>query len=338
MTRSKNSHRVNQRLEYAKEIESKIRTWSMGEVFRLSTVHLALFLMAPMSVFRPGRILSPVDQDEEFLHLGLTTFPPLIRHFLEQSLRSQRRNDDPVNQSEKNLCLQRDQNLCTLTGDSNPKVCHILPLSWGNSKAAMKKTLLLRPAINALMGTDWMRKNHKHIADADRVWNMFCLNEKLCELWARGSCAFKGIRVQHLSHRESIVVLEFHWMPKLEDTKPMVHVNLVGRQNDWTKMANAMHQLHASKLPATETEAQSGLSIPSGKRIDIRMARREAAAFKAMIDLQWACNTAAALSGVASPKMLHEYEPYWWRCDEPYWYKCEEGIKFNVLSWLDSID
>ncbi|RSL87909.1 hypothetical protein CEP52_015374 [Fusarium oligoseptatum] len=314
MTRSKNSHRVNQRLEYAKEIESKIRTWSMGEVFRLSTVHLALFLMAPMSVFRPGRILSPVDQDEEFLHLGLTTFPPLIRHFLEQSLISQRRNDDPVNQSEKNLCLQRDQKRLRLDRRFQPQ------------------------AINALMGTDWMRKHHKHIADADRVWNMLCLNEKLCELWARGSCAFKGIRVQHLSHRESIVVLEFHWMPELEDTKPMVHANLVGRQNDWTKMTTAMHQLHASKLPATEAEAQSGLSIPSGKRIDIRMARREAAAFKAMIDLQWACNTAAALSGVASPKMLHEYEPYWWRCDEPYWYKCEEGIKFNVLSWLDSID
>ncbi|RSL72284.1 hypothetical protein CEP54_000956 [Fusarium duplospermum] len=316
MTRSKNSQRVNQRLEYAKEIESKIRTWTMGEVFRLSTVHLSLFLMAPMSVFQPGRILSPVDQEEEFSHLGLTTFPPLIRHFSEQSLISQRRNDDP-NPSEKNLCLQRDRNVCVLTGDSNPKVCHILPLSWGNSKAAMKKTLLLRPAINALMGTDWMHQHHKHIADADRVWNMLCLNEKLHELWARGSCAFKGIRVQHLSHRESIVVLEFHWMPELKDTKPM---------------------LHASKLPATECEARSGLSIPSGKRIDIRMARREAANFKAMIDLQWACITAAALSGVASPRMLHEYEPYWWRCDEPYWYKCEEGLKFNVLSWLDNID
>ncbi|KAM6524724.1 hypothetical protein FALCPG4_010328 [Fusarium falciforme] len=338
MTRSNHLHRANQRLEYAKEIESKIRAWSMGEFFRLSTVHLALFMMAPMSVFQPGRILSPVDQTEEFLHLGVTTFPPLIRHFLEQSLISQSRNDDPVNQSEKSLCLQRDGNVCVFTRDPNPRVCHILPLSWGNSKAAMKRTLLLRPAINAMMGTDWMHQHDKHIGDADRVWNMLCLNEKLHELWARGSCAFKGIRVQHLNHRESVVVLEFHWMPKLENTKPMVHANLEGRQNDWTKMANAMHQLHASKVPAATTEVQTGLSIPWGKRIDIRIARREAAKFKAMIDLQWACITAAALSGVASPRMLHEYEPYWWRCDEPYWYKCEEGMRFNVLSWLDKLD
>ncbi|KAL6364825.1 hypothetical protein LRP88_00798 [Fusarium phalaenopsidis] len=260
MTRSKHLHRADKRLEYAKEIESKIRTWSMGEFFRLSTVHLALFMMAPMSVFQPGRILSPVGQTEEFLHLGVTTFPPLIRHFLEQSLIPQSRNDDPVNQLEKSLCLQRDGDVCVFTGDPNPR----------------------------------------------------------------------GIRVQHLNHRESVVVLEFHWMPKLENTKPMVHAELGGKKNDWTKMANTMHQLHASKLPAATTKAQQGLSIPSGKRIDIRMARTEAANFKAMIDLQWACITAAALSGVASPRMLHEYEPYWWKCDE--------GMRLNVLSWLDNID
>lgn len=80
MPRSTHPQRVDQRLEYAKEIESKIRAWTMGEFFRLSIVHLALLLMAPTSVFQPGRILSPVDQTEEFLHLGLTTFPPLIRH------------------------------------------------------------------------------------------------------------------------------------------------------------------------------------------------------------------------------------------------------------------
>ncbi|KAI8667448.1 HNHc domain-containing protein [Fusarium sp. Ph1] len=311
MTRSKHLHRADKRLEYAKEIESKIRTWSMGEFFRLSTVHLALFMMAPMSVFQPGRILSPVGQTEEFLHLGVTTFPPLIRHFLEQSLIPQSRNDDPVNQFEKSLCLQRDGDVCVFTGDPNPRVCHVLPPSWGNNKAAMKKTVVATLATR-------------------RVWNTLCLNEKVHELWARGSCAFKGIRVQHLNHRESVVVLEFHWMPKLENTKPMVHAELGGKKNDWTKMANTMHQLHASKLPAATTKAQQGLSIPSGKRIDIRMARTEAANFKAMIDLQWACITAAALSGVASPRMLHEYEPYWWKCDE--------GMRLNVLSWLDNID
>lgn len=257
---------------------------------------------------------------------------------LEQSLISQSRNDDPVNQTERSLSLQRDGNVCVFTGDPNPRVCHILPLSWGKTKAAMKKTLLLRPAINAMMGTDWMRRHEKHIDDADRVWNMLCLNPKLHELWARGSCAFKGIRVQHLSHCESVVVLEFHWMPKLENTKPMVHANLQGRKNDWTKMANAMHKLHASQFLATDAEAESRLSISSGKRIEIHMARREAANFKAMIDLQWACITSAALSGVASPRMLHDYEPYWWRSDDPYWYRCEEGMMFNVLSWLDKID
>ncbi|KAL2682501.1 hypothetical protein Neosp_006953 [[Neocosmospora] mangrovei] len=338
MARSKNLHRANQRLEYAKEIESKIRTWTVGEFFRLSTIHLALLMMAPMSVFKPGRILSPADQTEEFLHLSLTTFPPLVRHFLEQSLVSQSRNDDPANQPEKSLCLQRDENVCIFTGKPNPRVCHILPPSWGNSKAAMKKTLLLRPAINALMGSDWMHQHDKHIRDADRVWNMLCLNEKLHELWAGGSCAFKGIRVQHLSHRESVVVLEFHWMPKLDETKPMVHAELGGKKNDWTKMVHVMNQLQASKSPAAANNAPPGLSIPSGKRIDIRMARRDAASFKAMIDLQWACISAAALSGAASPGMLHEYEPYWWRDDEAYWWQCEEGKRFSVLSWLDKID
>ncbi|KAJ4317704.1 hypothetical protein N0V84_007223 [Fusarium piperis] len=326
MTRSKHSQRVNQRLEYAKEIEAKIRTWCMGEFFRLSTVHLALFLMAPMSVFQPGRILSPADQTEEFLHLGLTAFPPLIRHFLEQSLVSQRYNGG-FNQPESDLCLQRDGNACILTGEPEPKICYILPLSWGDSQAAMKKTLLLRPAINALMGPGWMQQHQQHIGNSDRVWNMLCLSEKLQDLWKRGSCAFKGIRIQPVSRHESVVVLEFHWMPEQDKVKPLVHAKLEGRQSDWTKMANTIHKLSTSELPATD--AQSELSIPSGKRIEVRMRRRDAANFKAMIDLQWACIAAAALSGATSPGMLHEYEPYWWRCDE--------GVKFNVLSWLDNI-
>lgn len=247
---------------------------------------------------------------------------------MEQSLISQSYSGDSLNQSQKSLCLRRDGSVCILTGEPNPKICHILPLSWGDSQEAIKKTLLLRPAINTLMGAGWMQQHQQHIGDCDRVWNMLCLGEKLREMWKRGSCAFKAVKIQHVNRSQSAVVLEFHWMPEQKKTKPMVHANLEGKQNDWTKMANVMHRLNTCSLSITA--AQSELSIPSGKRIEVQMRRREAFNFKAMIDLQWACITAAALSGATSPRMLHEYEPYWWRCDE--------GTKVDVLSWLDNID
>ncbi|KAM0428192.1 hypothetical protein ACHAPT_007093 [Fusarium lateritium] len=129
MARSKRVNQDAKRLEYAKEIESKIRAWSPGELFRLSMVHLAFFLVAPLSVFKPRQILSPLDQTEEFLLLGLTTVPPLIRHFLEQLPVSRDNNGNAISQAERNKCRERDGDACVWTGNANPRVCHILPLS-----------------------------------------------------------------------------------------------------------------------------------------------------------------------------------------------------------------
>ncbi|KAM0428191.1 hypothetical protein ACHAPT_007092 [Fusarium lateritium] len=178
------------------------------------------------------------------------------------------------------------------------------------------------------MEPSWMEQHSSYLGDMNRLWNMLCLTEHLQELWARGCCAFKGIEIRPVSRHESVIILEFHWMPQQTSVKPLLHANVEGKCNDWTKMAKTMSQLNASKLPAADT--YSGLPIESGKRIDIRMGRREALQFKGMIDLQWACITVASLSGAVSPGLLHQYEPYLWIHDTT--------RKAKILSWLEDID
>ncbi|KAI8723860.1 HNHc domain-containing protein [Fusarium sp. LHS14.1] len=67
------------RTEYALKIQNDIQR--QVKDFRLSNVHLAMFAIAPLSIFQPGGTLGDANPTR-VVHQYLETFPPLVKHFL----------------------------------------------------------------------------------------------------------------------------------------------------------------------------------------------------------------------------------------------------------------
>ncbi|KAI8680042.1 HNHc domain-containing protein [Fusarium keratoplasticum] len=71
---------VTIRTEYALKIQKRIQRMPWGKDFRLNNVHLAMFAIAPLSIFRNGMLSDGVTAS--VVHQLLEALPPLIKHFL----------------------------------------------------------------------------------------------------------------------------------------------------------------------------------------------------------------------------------------------------------------
>ncbi|UPL01721.1 hypothetical protein LCI18_012655 [Fusarium solani-melongenae] len=186
---------------------------------------------------------------------------------------------------EERKCSQRDGNVCVLIGTSRPWVGHIVPYAWNDTLANIQKTEKVSQHIQAFFGS------------SDKVWNMLCLNITDYGMWRSAKLGFKGLGIRPTSQGESVVILQFHWMPR-PDMDPTKGMSLQGQNNDFDKMVECAKSLHSDGDSNLIHELPQ-LSIPSGRLIHVPMPNSEAVHFKAMIDLQWAMVVVAAFCGTA---------------------------------------
>ncbi|KAJ4211407.1 hypothetical protein NW759_012607 [Fusarium solani] len=214
---------------------------------------------------------------------------------------------------EERKCSERDGNVCVFTGTSKPWVDHIVPFAWNDTLANIQKTEKVFQHIQAFFGKDWLLRyrpyllNPQQLGGSDKVWNMLCINLSNSCWWRSAKFGFKCLGIRSTTQGESVVILQFHWMPR-RNMDPTKGISLQGQNNDSDKMVECARSFHSDGGSNLIHELPE-LSIPSGHLIHVPMPNSEAVHFKTMIDLQWAMLVVAAFCGAAdAPQLLPDHE------------------------------
>ncbi|KAF4980200.1 hypothetical protein FZEAL_3736 [Fusarium zealandicum] len=183
------------------------------------------------------------------------------RASLSQSERSKGRDD-----VEKDKCLGLDNNMCVVTGQPHPHVCHIVPFAW-NKKASNKDTTTrFLPLMDLYLGLPREDATREalglltlDLGSSDRVWNMICLNPALYDWWRRGYFAFKylGAAPSANAPETSLIKLQFVWMPRyIRQGTAKQPVNLDQQKEPTTRIEAALTHRHGeqSRLCSAELD------------------------------------------------------------------------------------
>ncbi|EHK23923.1 uncharacterized protein TRIVIDRAFT_67567 [Trichoderma virens Gv29-8] len=218
---------------------------------------------------------------------------------------------------ERTKCRARDTHTCILTQSTLPdvSVCHFLPFSIGATEENMayfKKCGFLMYAFS--FGTD-QYETARTMAEQrgwlDKAWNMVCLDRQLRAWWAEGYFALKYLETIQKSEIESIVQIQFYWMPRngLDYGRECsIHQDVVER----------MLCTAPGRDGFTGGTTKSGQSLETGQIFEIIVSPEEAPKMRLVIDTQWAMIRLAALSGAVGhmDRLDKEYIDPWDEDDE----------------------
>ncbi|KJR86291.1 uncharacterized protein SPSK_02643 [Sporothrix schenckii 1099-18] len=221
------------------------------------------------------------------------------------------------NEHEKKMCLERDQNKCIFTNDTNPEVCHIVPFAFNSTTTNLRAyttnfcctmAALFIDQEDALAGNGLVASG---LGCSDKSWNMLCIDASLHAAWSRLQWAIECIGIEPYSG--------FHWMPlRRGDADPDKRVSLEPGTSDYRGMMDRMciavpesSEGHrpgsASQMPST-TMQQHDLQPPfSGQEFRVvHNTREDAEKMQRMVNIQWCCVRLAAMSGAAGPDDLDD--------------------------------
>lgn len=207
--------------------------------------------------------------------------------------------------SEAWKCAKRDGNACLMIGTGKPWVCHVVPYTWNNNQANVRKTKEVIWYLQAFFSQDWLLRYSPYLlaerfpGGSDKAWNSLCLQIDNYIWWkCDARFGFKCLDIRSTTNDgKSVVILQLNWMPR-RAINPAKLMSLQGQDNDFDKMVECAKSFHQHGSPPSIHDL-SGFSIPSGHLIHVPMSISEAIDFKAMIDLQWAMIVVAAFCGAA---------------------------------------
>lgn len=223
-----------------------------------------------------------------------------------------------------------DSNRCLVTGMRDPDGCHIMPFTTNDRPSYLKKVRSFSAVIATCFGLG--RGGERAAArqplfaglgSSDKVFNILSLTPTLHRFWSRAYCAFKWHGLSKVDGEETYVLLQFHWMPRsshvngaryidLDDqTDPECNRSIIGGlSHHYGPDGNS----HCSTEECANCKGTHGCSIVnvehghplrSGHLFTVKRPTATIDSFQQMINLQWAINRAAALSGAAlAPELL----------------------------------
>ncbi|UZP34930.1 hypothetical protein NXS19_002746 [Fusarium pseudograminearum] len=203
----------------------------------------------------------------------------------------------PVHPSEeqKTLCLERDGRKCVLTGESNTRVFHFIPITWNDTVEHNNATGILKQASVELADVDL-------VDDPGEI-----CSEHLYDHLVKGLCAFKFMRCTKLGHGKASVKLKFYWMPKLPTRSNFDLGDGANLNSGHSQFRHEVFELfkridayywHGCPTRFEET-FRMGQTIASGHQVDIRMSEEDAEKFESVVKVHWACVLFTALCGAA---------------------------------------
>ncbi|OBS28316.1 hypothetical protein FPOA_02257 [Fusarium poae] len=209
-------------------------------------------------------------------------------------------------------CRARDANVCVITGTPNPSVFWFIPKGWNDSATHNNATGNFLSGCVNLTRINLMDKLHSatELGKTHEVWNMICVDKRLCGFLMEGLCAFKFMGRERLNSETVEVRLQFFWMPELPARFHQPIDLEEGSKKDNTfnykKVALYPELKDFSDRPCFPMEnckkrswPQDFSSLPSGLEVSIRMPEQESERFESVVKIHWACVTFTALCGGA---------------------------------------
>ncbi|KAF9776519.1 hypothetical protein IL306_005271 [Fusarium sp. DS 682] len=344
---------ISKRHEYAEQLEDQARTYSTHGDFHLSAQHVAAILTMDIQKFAPGKNLSmePCEYDgrhwEDMIHMlgrnavdfasyalkpdaELEDEPSLSEGSVDSSDLEPEEvverytrtiptlEDHVLDQAEGLKCRERDGNVCIVTGNSNPRTCHIIPFTWNDTKEHNNRTRDVKQGAHFLLFISMeldarFINNPFELGGSDKAWNQICLDPELYGWWAKGYCAFKYEGAQPIGEEMMMVTLQFQWMPQVKKgPQRVMKIHSDRSDKDWKYLVRELDTFHAQGHPAPtvggttlRATTKTGEPLRSGHLIHVKLSKDDAERFEIVITFQWYCILFTALSGAAgNPEML----------------------------------
>ncbi|KAF4981530.1 hypothetical protein FZEAL_2679 [Fusarium zealandicum] len=222
---------LDKRIECSKSLEAYIRSSCVTHDFRLRTEHIVALMAVSLRKSSQGPTVTADANNQQSIACPSTVSDHNNDVQTEENTSTDYDSDSNTSSSIKRIekhylddaerakCLQRDGNVCVVTGAPEPGVYHIAPFTWNDTQAHIRKTRKLASGRGLIHEGDFLTRavyldDPNHQGSSDKTWNMICLDPQLYSWWANGYCAFKCLGVESAGSDEVNVTLEFRWMPQ----------------------------------------------------------------------------------------------------------------------------
>lgn len=198
--------------------------------------------------------------------------------------------------------------MCIFTKTAHPEVCHIIPFAINAKQANITIFQQLHSSSAGLLGKETAMHLNALVTGApgssDKSWNMLCLHPLLHSFWGKCLFAIKCLGIIPSDDKNSIVQLQFHWMPRN-----------IQRHNDLIQppCKDAVQELMEGLNTRQDTipgfsvfKNDSARELETGETFDILLEKEDAEKMKIVLDVQWAVIRLSALSGAAGDWDLEE--------------------------------
>jgi hypothetical protein len=177
-------------------------------------------------------------------------------------------------------CLERDGDICIISGTANPEACHIVPFAFNSSEenlnARLLDPLILLAASPAGDIEDLLTAK---LGCSDKSWNTLTLNSQL-HIW----CGSRYLALKCLGifpvGPDSIIRIQFRWMQR--------NVQKGLDEDISEQLLSGVRESLTGCGIISMAKAESSRKVLSGDVFEIRMEAEDALKMKIMLDLQWA--------------------------------------------------
>ncbi|UKZ82406.1 hypothetical protein TrVFT333_010194 [Trichoderma virens FT-333] len=232
-----------------------------------------------------GETASPADVD------GETAPPTDVDGESEISVDSLYSNKEEVDK-----VLDREEEMCILTGAPCSKVSYIVPYLVSPGEENMSREFIAQ--LDTIMfSLSQLSLNDLTAPESyNKSWNMICMDRVYYYWW--GECLFglKCVGIRDVQGSDQCIIqLQFQWMHK-NSLSPTAEMGL-STANAWQMLLDTPFRLREG--PPTEDSVPL---IESGQMFYITMPCEDVDKMKAMFDIRWANTKLAALSGATGSR------------------------------------
>ncbi|OBS28323.1 hypothetical protein FPOA_02264 [Fusarium poae] len=215
---------------------------------------------------------------------------------------------DPVHpdQEQEDLCLERDGRKCVLTGESNVRIFHFIPITWNdtvdhNNATGMLKGASVEIADINLLNAPATICSANELGTSHKAWNMLCVNEDIYGYLVKGLCSFRFMNYETIGKGQALVNLQFYWMPKLPGRFNVdISKERFQAATEGLKLLQRFTTYYNQGCPTEFPESSEiGKKLKSGHSIDMTMSEQDAMKLESAVKVHWACILFTALCGGA---------------------------------------
>ncbi|KAK3352410.1 hypothetical protein B0T25DRAFT_541923 [Lasiosphaeria hispida] len=287
---------IEERLALAKKMAQTLTDFYQGKAVKLEEVEFAAVLVCPLAFLR-----ELAEDPAMEIRDRLKAMETLVKFFqfghrADPRFRAQNRS-----RAEGLIRDSLDNERCVISDTESPQKCHIIPFAANAGVArreqiasALKNLtgLLFAEAAEAKQAQRWF--GDIYAISNGRAWNMISLSNQLQCWWGQAHFGLKyhGIRPCQEDNRESIIEVQFVWMPRRDDPRA-------------TLEREAGEILESFHSPVAIKENKSGRLLKTGDMYDIRVLSKDGDKMQQALDIQWTLVRIAAISGhVEEPELL----------------------------------